>query len=99
MKKFRRTHLLCGCCGAGFYTWPEYVDQDQDRGYGICLECQGMAEEHNNRMLDDSAMKIEEALRPANKAKFQAMSVERRRSIAWKAIEDGMLTWKIGGYT
>ena len=90
-------YLRCGSCGCAFRRWPEYVDQDQDRGYGICAECQELAEEHNNRMLDESAMLIEKALKPANAKKFQAMSVERRRMFAWKAHEEGMFTWKIGG--
>jgi hypothetical protein len=95
-KKFRRKHLACGCCGIGFYTWPEYVDQDQDLGYGICMECQADAEKRNNELLDESAMLIEEKLNPINKKKFQNMSVEARRWLAWKAHEDGMFTWRIG---
>ena len=91
--------LRCGCCGCDFHRWPEYVDQDQDRGFGICFECQADAEERNDAWLDESAKLIEENLNPENAAKFRRMSVERRRLFAWKAHEDGMFTWSIGGHS
>lgn len=90
-------NLTCGCCGMGFDTWSEYVDQGQDQDYGICRECQGLAEEHNNTLLDDSAALIEAQLNPKNRERFKAMSAEARRAIAGKAHEDGMFTWRIGG--
>jgi hypothetical protein len=95
MTKFRRKYLSCGCCGAGFYTWPEYVDQDQDAGYGICQPCQEMAEEKNNEMLDHLGDRIRDALRPENQAKWDRMDQETRRLFAMKAIDDGMVVWTI----
>ena len=88
-------NLTCGCCGMGFDTWPEYVDQGQDLDFGICHGCQNFAEEQTNKMLDDSAMQIEAVLNPANKKKFQNMSLESRRHIAQKAHDNGRFTWHI----
>lgn len=34
--------LRCGCCWLDFKVWEEYKNQDQDRWYGICKECQGI---------------------------------------------------------
>lgn len=34
------TVLDCGCCGTVFATWKGYKHQDQDEGFGICLDCQ-----------------------------------------------------------
>ena len=96
MSDYPRIMLDCGCCGMGFWTWPEYVDQDQDQDYGICFECQDDAEQRNNEMLDDSAMQIEQSLNPKNRKKFQAMNIEARRRFASKAHEEGMFTWHIG---
>lgn len=96
-KKFRRKNLHCGCCGSGFYTWPEYVDQDQDAGYGICSSCQDWIGEKNDRELDDLGVKIRDALNDKNKAKWDGYSIEVQRHLAMKCIEDGLVTYTIGG--
>ncbi len=96
MTNFRRKNLTCGCCGAGFYTWPDYIDQDQDTGFGICADCQDWITDRNNTQLDELADKIEATLKPANAAKFKAMDTDKRRMFAWKAIDDGLVTWSIG---
>ena len=46
-KQFHKKLLRCGCCGMDFYTWKGYEDQGQDRGYGICSECQGIKANNN----------------------------------------------------
>ena len=96
-KKFRAKSLECGCCGSYFHTWPEYVDQDQDAGYGICYECQEWQQSIANKQLDDLAMQIENALSPERAEKFRGFEPEKRRWFAMKAIEDGMVTYSIGG--
>lgn len=95
--KFRSKNLDCGCCGAWFATWEGYIDQDQDKGFGICKSCQDDAEERNNEMLDESVQLMIDSLKPANAEKLKAMPLEEQRYIAAKAHEDGLFTWKIGG--
>jgi len=97
MEKFRRKNLNCGCCGCDFYTWEEYIDQDQDKGFGICHECQEDAEERNNEILDKSVKLIIGALNSVNSEKLKAMPLEKQRYVAAKAHEKGMFTWEIGG--
>lgn len=95
-EKFRRKTLDCGCCGAYFQTWEGYVDQDQDAGYGICKECQDMAEEMNNKQLDEIGDTIREALNEKNKAKWDGFSIDTRRLLALKAVEDGVVVFQFG---
>ena len=76
MTAFRSKLLDCGCCGRYFRTWPEYVDQDQDKGFGICADCQGSIQADNDRQLDDLAGKIRSALGDENKAVFDEFTVE-----------------------
>ena len=91
----RRSQLVCGSCGDVFQTWDTYIDQDQDRGYGICHECQADAETRANQILDDAARLIEENLSPHNVATFNAMDTEKRRAFTMRAIDRGLLHWRI----
>ena len=95
MKTKRARRLRCGCCGYDFRTWPAYVDQDQDKGYGICRQCQAEAEQTNAAMLDRVAEQIDENLSPENAARFAAMTPDARRGLAWQMIESGHVTWRI----
>ncbi len=87
-------NLSCGCCGCGFMTWKGYVDQDQDKGFGICRGCQEWHVELNNKQLDDLRVKIREALNEKNAAKWDTYDLETQRLLAAKCIEDGLVTWK-----
>lgn len=95
MTRFRAKSLDCGCCGAYFRTWPEYVDQDQDAGYGICQPCQEWIEGRNLKIIDDARAKLRAALNDKNQAKFDAMSADAQRGLTMKAFEDGMFKWTI----
>jgi hypothetical protein len=95
-KKFRRKQLICGCCGAYFHTWKEYVDQDQDKGFGICLECQNLEVERNNKQLDEVGATMREALNEKNRAKWDGYDLETQRLLAMKAVEDGMVKFTYG---
>ena len=59
-----RLLLTCGCCGDAFHTWPGYVDQDQDAGYGICAECQHLAGERADAEMEAAFCLIRDGLRP-----------------------------------
>jgi len=97
VKSFRSATLTCGCCGEYFHTWPDYIDQDQDKGYGICAECQDMAETMNNDQLDKIAGKIREALNETNTAKFDTFDIEKKRRVAMWAVDEGIVTFGFGG--
>ncbi len=90
-------YLSCGCCGCGFRTWKGYVDQDQDKGFGICKGCQGWIESLLNAELDQLANKIENALNIENASRFADMPAETRRLFATKAINDGLVRYTIKG--
>ena len=92
-KKFRRKQLTCGCCGAYFHTWPEYIDQDQDKGYGTCRKCQEMIMAKNNAQLDDLRVKIRDCLSEKNRTKWDGYDLETQRLLAMKCIDDGMVTF------
>ncbi len=90
-------NLSCGCCGCGFMTWKGYVDQDQDKGFGICRKCQDWHEELNNEQLDKIGATLREALNNANTVKWDGLDLETRRLLAMEAVSEGMVTWSFGG--
>ena len=55
--------LQCGCCGDSFRVWEGYEDQDQDRGYGICMDCQGDSDLDNIEHYIDMFDKVEAKLK------------------------------------
>lgn len=89
--------LCCGCCGSGFLKWDGYIDQDQDKGYGICQPCQDSVATTNKAAMDDGIKLLTDNLNPANKAKFLAMDRGLQESVVHHAIEDRVITWSIGG--
>lgn len=89
------TPLTCGCCGVFFRTWDGYVDQDQDDGYGICESCQKDIAERDEKEWDKAIATLREALNDDNRAKFDAMDREKQKRIVWKALDEGVLTFKI----
>jgi len=94
-KQFRAELLVCGCCGKYFRTWQGYIDQDQDRGYGICEECQDLAEGREKRLIKEQIEQIIPHLKPENQAKIKKMSYEQQKHIILGLIEKGALVWKI----
>jgi len=87
--------LNCGCCGVWFKTWPKYVDQDQDQGYGICKSCQDWIGEREKAEITVGINLIANALKEDKKKKFLKMPFGKQRSIFFKAIDNGVLTWSI----
>jgi hypothetical protein len=95
--KFRRKKLVCGCCGEVFQTWPEYKDQDQDKGFGCCKVCQAEEIVAANKALDDGAKKLRASLSEKNQRAWDGLDVGMQRAIVRKAIEDGVMKFTIGG--
>jgi len=89
--------LSCGCCGYGFRTWKGYVDQDQDNGYGICKECQGIIEKHNEAEWDKAIGVLRNGLNEKNREHFNGMERAMQKALVWKALDDGILRWTING--
>lgn len=89
-------HLRCGCCGGGFQVWEGYIDQDQDNGFGICMECQGWIGEKNEDEWDKAIKVLNDGLNEKNRAKFEGYDREMQKAIVGKALEDGALKWVIG---
>lgn len=89
-------HLVCGCCGINFVTWKGYVDQDQDKGYGICEKCQGWIEERDEQEWDKSIKVLREALNEDNRKQFDEMDRDTKKALVSKAILEGVITFSIG---
>lgn len=90
------TWLDCGCCGMGFKTWEGYTDQDQDRDYGICFGCQEEAGERNEAAFDEGIKLLADALGEKNRADFLSKTRDQQKAIVMKAMDDGVITWRIG---
>ena len=93
----KTTQLTCGCCGAYFKTWPEYTDQDQDRGFGICAPCQGINELRNVEETTKSINLLAERLNEPNRTKFLAYARHIQEYLVECAFRDGILKWTIAG--
>ena len=93
----KTTELSCGCCGTWFKTWPEYIDQDQDLGYGICKRCQGSIEQSNVKAMDKAIATLAAGLSPTNRAKLKASSRMKQELLVHMALDEGVMTWEIGG--
>lgn len=95
----RKKQLICGCCGIYFRTWDGYVDQDQDHGYGICVECQEDAEERLTKHYDDTWKKLLEACTKQETRDKLIAQVEEdpEMKIVYvnQAIDKGLLKWVI----
>jgi len=87
--------LNCGCCGTYFKTWEWYVDQDQDRGYGICKSCQNDNEDSYISEIEKGFDLIYNALKGENKKKAWKMLFPEREALVTKARRDWILTYKI----
>lgn len=97
-KRFRTQLLLCGCCGVYFNTWPEYEDQDQDQGYGICNSCQDWQQEKHQAMIERAYKTIIDGVKPETRAKIEAKhgaTYEDRAILVGLAIGRGWLKWGI----
>lgn len=98
-KRFQKKLLICGCCGEYFNTWPAYVDQDQDKGYGICRSCQGMIEDREKEQIEDAFTEVVDNVKPETREKILAKfggSYDDRRVFVFMAIDKGWLKFQIG---
>lgn len=87
--------LSCGCCGTFFYTWKGYKDQDQDDGYGICKECQGDIQDHEEAEFDKAIETLKTGLNPEQRKTFETWDRDLQKGFVMKAIEDGVLQFKV----
>ena len=92
MKDQRSKTLQCGCCGTGFSTWPEYTDQGQDKGYGICRSCQDDYEKKNQEELDKLIKAIRESLGGSNLTEFNEFNRSNQEAFAMKCLDQGIIT-------
>ena len=98
-KNIEKIHgrLICGCCGDLFKPWEGYVDQDQDRGYGICRSCQADEAKREEEAFDKACALVVSGLKKkANRDRFMNMDREEKYYIIHKLFEEKILTWKIG---
>lgn len=93
----RNKHLTCGCCGDWFKTWTGYRDQDQDRGYGICQPCQVDDAWRDYEAMSGLIDTVRDALNPGNREKFAAMDRPLQDAIVYQMLDNGILSWRIGG--
>lgn len=99
MTQFKRKMLSCGCCGLCFWTWENYQDQDQDAGYGICKECQGIAEKKGKEEMDEIISTVTNGFqKEENRKKFSSYTREMQEAIVFQMIEKKELVYSIGKY-
>ncbi len=96
MKVRTNTELDCGCCGMYFRTWEGYQDRDQDTGYGICKPCQDDEEKDNDRRIDEILDLLRGNLNAENLVRLNALNRDQQKRLAYTAIEEGMVSFKIG---
>lgn len=87
--------LNCGCCGERFKTWEMYQDQDQDDGYGICHSCQEDIKTHEENEYDKLIDCLKSGLNPSNLEKYNVMDRDTQKSLAYLALEDGIIELSI----
>lgn len=90
---FRSKLLACGCCGKNFRTWPEYKDQDCDKGYGTCEPCQTWQSERNEAEWVKLEEKVINAFNEKNRIKFMEYEKEVRRGLILEMIDDGIISY------
>jgi len=95
MEKIKQKHLICGCCGKSFHNWKEYIDQDQDTGYGICKTCQRDARIKERRFINETIEMIKPNLSQQNLDKINVMSNDEKKYVVMKLIDAGVLYFKI----
>ncbi len=95
-KKHYSKLLNCGCCGLLFKTWDGYQDQDQDVGFGICKECQDIAEKREDEFVEDAIKQMTPHMKPENQEKIKKMTKEQKHHLVSKMIDKGVLKWQIG---
>lgn len=92
----RNKHLSCGCCGTWFLTWSGYKDQDQDKGFGICRECQADIEAKNEAMWVELENKVGNSLRTQERRdRFWGFEVGVRRGLLLKMMDDGVIGYQV----
>jgi hypothetical protein len=91
----RNIGLRCGCCGSWFETWEGYVNQDQDKGYGICASCQEWIGKRDQQEWEKLRDKMAESLSETNRAKFLAMGEKLQQAFTAKAIDEGIIQFQI----
>jgi len=97
MTGFRSKTLRCGCCGYNFKTWEGYVDQDQDRDYGICLLCQADEQNEAHDIYDKLFVVFSNSLNKLNKSAFNGMERYVKEYIVHQAFNDGIIRLKTRG--
>jgi len=91
----KHKHLTCGCCGSWFMTWDGYVDQDQDKGYGICKSCQQFIADKEKAEMDKAIKLLTNALNEKNRKNFMGLHRTKQQWVVMKAFNDGILNFTI----
>ena len=77
----------CSCCGGG----DLYETED-----ATCEPCKEWIEERFTKPAEDKALELlRGALNETNRAKFDSFDRELQLGLVGRAIEEGILTWKI----
>lgn len=95
LKNHKSKYLECGCCGMEFKTWKGYVNQDQDAGYGICKECQGLDKEREEELIKEIIDMMLPHLKPENQKKVKSWSLEKQKEFVQFLIAKDALKWHI----
>ena len=88
-------NLKCGCCGIYFKTWDNYQDQDQDKGYGICEECQKRGQKRDNEIIREAFIGIYNKCSKENKKILKKYDLEQKRQVVYKMLENKTIKWVI----
>jgi len=95
MAKRKKQHLTCGCCGTYFKVWSDYIDQDQDDGFGICYSCQGLIAAKDVAEMDKAIAVFAGSLNQKNTIMWLKLPRDKQERVIHRAFEDGIMTHKI----
>lgn len=87
------TALACGCCGQGFEGTQ---GTENDEGFGTCPDCEDWIESRHEKQLRGYTARFARALNKTNRRVFLKMPINMQVDILSKALDDGIITWKIG---
>ena len=87
--------LTCGCCGSYYDSFNKDSEFDHDLGYGECPKCHDWILAKNEKEFDKIFAIIEGGLSPKNLEKWYAFSRDRKKDVAIKLLDSGVLKFSI----
>lgn len=86
----------CGSCGGfvGRRTKEQVIEQDQDKGYGICPKCEEQNEKHEEVIWNEWRNAVRDVLSVDGKEKWDSLNVDVQKAFVLQQLDLGNI--KIG---